>query len=203
MGEPQNVLGVIYRFLELLLRWPVVVLSIGLLFICLFRKEIRKLIDRIHKFSGKFGNTTLDVELSQLGSKAPAPGDKILTEAEVLSALSEMKEFDEDELKRQLPFIYVRLREQGINTSGQLSAMLTNDRVMAALRNLYIEKLDRPKERPLDPIGLATYAPPLYFSGPSTTMVETISSILTSSEEHAQNNLWVRMSPGIRKTTDK
>jgi hypothetical protein len=163
----------------------------------LFRKQVRSKLEEVRSLSGQFAGNSFGVAFEQLARATPQSGDRVIEESDVLEVLQKLPDLDVSDIKRQLPFLYVRFRQQGILTRRQLEQLVSSKDIIDPLKKLYTEKLNRPADRPLDPMAVATYGPPLFNYGSSQTIIANIGGILEKSDEALRKNLWVSFAPGV------
>lgn len=123
------------------------------------RKQIVNQIIAIQDSSDNYYNPishTLDV--------ITALDDAQFSLVDVRKALSQITDLIPKDIVRDYVRVYFNLRSQGILTKRELRELISNNRVLDILRDLYRNELLRSIEHPLDPIAISTWGAILYVS---------------------------------------
>ncbi len=123
------------------------------------RKEIVDQIKAIQKSPDDYYNPishTLDL--------ITALDDAQFTFRDVRKALSGIPDLYGKDIVKQFVRVHFNLRSQGILTKRDLRELMTNQRILEILRELYRDELLRDVDHPLDPIAISTWGASLYIS---------------------------------------
>ena len=169
---------------------PMVVLILGLAFLCIYRDSVSEKIGEIGLLRGE--GKKWEALFLRPREKPSYPlaqsGDTVITEGDVREAFGRIPDLAKDDIGRYVTRVRDSLLRQGVVTNGQLDALVSSDEVLDTLRTVYVEELLRPPEAPLDPVGVAVWGPPLVKYGVGHDIVEGLRIRLRESPEFKQKH---------------
>lgn len=114
----------------------------------------------------------------------PEPRQTTIGPDDVLEAFKDIPDFSEEDVQNLLPAVLANLLTNGIVTKELLSALVSSKEILNKIRKLYIELLDRPADKPLDPVAVATWAALLFHYGVRPQIIAGIRNAIAHSPEY-------------------
>ncbi|WP_337288436.1 hypothetical protein [Candidatus Methylomirabilis sp.] len=155
----------------------------------LLRQPLGELIGRLRSVKGEGAKYEV-LFGDQNPQTLPKPDEKILNKTDVIEAFKQIPDFGDSEVRENLDAVYYYLIRNGIVTKAALVALVSAEDTLDAIRALYVDLLYRPKERPLDPLAVATWAAFLFrYHKEPAVMDVIVRGIIGSPEYHQKHAL--------------
>jgi hypothetical protein len=103
---------------------------------------------------------------------------------DIVREFSKIQGLDREDIVRVAATLRSQLNNSHIVTNWQLSELVSDSQALEAVRKIYVSELGRPAERPLDPMAVAAWVPPLYLHGCDPGVLEWIRTSVRSSSEY-------------------
>jgi hypothetical protein len=120
---------------------------------------------------------------------APDPSQIVITEDDVLKAFRAIRDFSEEDVTKTLEALHRTLLKNGVVTRKQLFDLVSSAPILNQIRQLYIDLLLRPMDKPLDPMAVAVWGAILYSYGLKDDIVQEIHWRLRQSPEYKEKHL--------------
>jgi hypothetical protein len=117
----------------------------------------------------------------------PAGGERTIEPSDVIEAFREIPDFTEEETKALMDPVYTHLRRNGIMTRKTLDSLVRSRETLDHLRNLYVTLLQRPKDKPLDPVAVASWGAILFRYGVRQDILTAVQKAIMNSDEFRQH----------------
>jgi hypothetical protein len=169
-----------------LFTWPIVVLVIAMFFLVLFRKPIASKISTMGRVEARIKQAEAIIEFNEVKSdrSVPRPGGHVLTREQIVQQMRTAPFLKPEDVEQHAEQALKYFLRNGIITDQQLHELLTSDKVITTLRNLYVHELSRSEDKPLDPIAIATFGSLLFVLGVRDEVITVIRDQIRKSDEY-------------------
>ncbi|MAT96379.1 MAG: hypothetical protein CL608_04480 [Anaerolineaceae bacterium] len=110
--------------------------------------------------------------------------EQLITNDDIKSAFSNIPDFTQSDVEQNLDQIRLNLLNNGITTESHLQELTSSDQVLDTLRSIYIRVLRRDRNKPLDPVAIASWGAALYKLGVNADVIKAIEASLRVSPEY-------------------
>lgn len=167
------------------LSWPITLPLAIVVIVIILRKPLGELIRRVKSISGQ--GSSYEIILHEPNPESvPEGGERIIEPPDVVEAFKEIPDFTEKETKELIKPVYTHLLRNGITTRKTLDSLVRSHETLDNLRNLYVTLLQRPKDKPLDPVAVASWGAVLFRYGVRQDILTAVQKAIMNSDEFRQ-----------------
>jgi hypothetical protein len=167
------------------LSWPHTVPMMIVALAIIFWKPIAERIRHLKSIRGQ--GSRYDILFQEPNpDSVPEAGERIIEPPDVVEAFKEIPDFTAAETQSLIKPVYTHLLRNGITTRKTLDSLVRSHETLDNLRNLYVTLLQRPKDKPLDPVAVASWGAILFRYGVRQDILTAVQKAIMKSDEFRQ-----------------
>lgn len=167
--------------------WAAAVVIVLIVGMCMFRKPLSDLIERVRNIRYKDAELALDAPQVRPNAGVPREG-QLITRQDVIDAFRGVEFLKPEDIEPNAAAVQAYLIKSGIIVNEQLQGLVSSQDILAVLRDIYVRELKRDPVRPLDPLALASWGAALYIHGMTEEMIRAVTNAVRRTPEYRAMN---------------